>query len=76
MRGHATWGGASLHPTTAQVRTALGAATLHYYPGYAIYYNTDLNQYVYQDGGNWVIRAEPPRGIPVEWLLTPRPRWR
>jgi hypothetical protein len=39
-----------------------------YYPGYDVYYNSNLHLYAYMDGGTWVSRPEP-RGVSIDVLL-------
>ncbi len=39
-----------------------------YYPGYDVYYSSNLHQYAYMDGGVWVSRPQP-RGVSVDILL-------
>ena len=39
-----------------------------YYPGYNVYYNSNLHLYGYMDGGVWVSRPEP-MGVSVDVLL-------
>jgi hypothetical protein len=39
-----------------------------YYPGYDVYYNSNLHLYAYMDGGAWVSRPEP-RGVSIDVLM-------
>lgn len=32
-----------------------------YYPGYQVYYSSNRQQYIYQEGHSWVARPAPPR---------------
>lgn len=40
-----------------------------YYPEYETYYSCNRHEFVYLDGGIWVRRREPPRGISVNVIL-------
>jgi hypothetical protein len=39
-----------------------------YYPGYDVYYNSNLHLYAYMDGGVWVSRPQP-MGVSIDVLL-------